>query len=50
MITRGISPFNKSPKTDARPMLKAMGTLIAMRQIKARLRRRPIKIFSSQGF
>jgi hypothetical protein len=49
-MTRGISPFSKSPKTDARPMLKAMGTLTAMRQIKVRLRKRPIRIVTPQRF
>jgi hypothetical protein len=41
-MTRGMLPFIKRPMIEASPMLKAMGTLMAIKPIKARLRMRPI--------
>jgi len=41
-MTRGMFPFTRRPTIEANPMLNAMGTLIATKPIKARLRRRPI--------
>jgi hypothetical protein len=41
-MTRGILPFTRRPRIEASPMLKAMGTLMAIKTIKARLRIRPI--------
>jgi hypothetical protein len=41
-IIRGMSPFSRRPKTEASPMLKAMGTLTATRDMKAMLRKSPI--------
>jgi hypothetical protein len=42
MITRGTLPFSRRPKIEDKPMLKAIGTLMAMKQRKARLRIMPI--------
>ena len=41
-MTRGIFPFNRRPKIEARPMLKAIGMLMAIKARKARLRIIPI--------
>jgi len=41
-MTRGIFPFINRPRIEARPILKAMGTLIPMKQMKATLRIIPI--------
>jgi hypothetical protein len=41
-IIRGIFPFNRRPKIEARPMLKAMGILMAVKNRKTRLRIIPI--------
>jgi hypothetical protein len=40
-MTSGMFPFIRRPRMEANPMLKAMGTLIATREIKVILRMRP---------
>jgi hypothetical protein len=41
-ITRGRSPFNRRPKIEARPMLKAIGTLMVIKPRNKRLKIIPI--------
>jgi hypothetical protein len=41
-MTNGMVPCNRRPRIEANPMLNAMGTLMATKPIKARLRMRPI--------
>jgi hypothetical protein len=43
-MIRGMSPLSRRPKIEANPMLKAMGTLTATRDMKAMLRKSPIGI------
>jgi hypothetical protein len=51
-MTSGIFPFNRRPKIEERPMLKAIGMLMTIKPRKARLRRIPmiyVKIHKSRS-
>jgi hypothetical protein len=41
-MTRGMFPFIRRPRMEASPILKAMGTLMATKAMKAILRMRPM--------